>query len=384
MKKNLIYTTALSILFSGVFTSCRDDDNTVDNVDYNAQIEAKALSAEWNNYLEAATSELLDDCTELYDAWSKSDPSNAENTDFGNKIKTAGTSGNQAYTSQIDAIRTILDAGCATIAIEVGTQKIGGPNGLAGSGKRDQAVLEVESWYSWNSITDYSDNIISIRNTYFGNRIKDDWTTISANSISKFVASKNADLDTKVIDAIQKAHDAISSMPAPFRNNLTGSKVNEAISACAELEETIREIFPLLDQAGSYDFTATLATYVDDVVLPTYLELKNKATTLNNAAIKYNADPTQANLNAACEAWRAARVPWEQSEAILFGPAEALGLDPSMDSWPLDQAGIAPLLNDSKLKTVQNFINAIGSEEVRGFHTIELLLFKDGQNRKVN
>ena len=28
-------------------------------------------------------------------------------------------------------------------------------------------------------------------------------------------------------------------------------------------------------------------------------------------------------------------------------------------------------------------IGAIGSESVRGFHTIELLLFKDGQNRKV-
>ena len=74
------------------------------------------------------------------------------------------------------------------------------------------------------------------------------------------------------------------------------------------------------------------------------------------------------------------------SEAVLFGPAgeeEGLGLDPSLDSWPLDQEDIATMITDTKLSTVEDYIGAIGSESVRGFHTIELLLFKDGSNRTV-
>lgn len=40
-----------------------------------------------------------------------------------------------------------------------------------------------------------------------------------------------------------------------------------------------------------------------------------------------------------------AREPWEKSEAFLFGPVDAMGLDPNMDSWPLDQASIIQILN---------------------------------------
>ena len=41
------------------------------------------------------------------------------------------------------------------------------------------------------------------------------------------------------------------------------------------------------------------------------------------------------------------------------------------------------MITDTKLSTVEDYIGAIGSESVRGFHTIELLLFKDGSNRTV-
>ena len=36
--------------------------------------------------------------------------------------------------------------------------------------------------------------------------------------------------------------------------------------------------------------------------------------------------------------------PWETSEAFLFGPVADKGLDPNMDSWPLDQDGIVQIL----------------------------------------
>ncbi|MDE6332566.1 MAG: peptidase M75, partial [Muribaculaceae bacterium] len=89
-----------------------------------------------------------------------------------------------------------------------------------------------------------------------------------------------------------------------------------------------------------------------------------------------------------CNAWLEAREPWEKSEAFLFGPVDALGLDPNMDSWPLDQDNIVQILNSGNYDNLDwsdsdddDTIEAVQS--VRGFHTLEFLLFKDGQPRKV-
>ena len=248
-------------------------------------------------------------------------------------------------------------------------------------------MLQVESWYSWNSITDYSDNIISIKNGYAG-RIGAIGDAAHANSISAYVKSRNADLDARMTAAIDGAYNAIKSMQSPFRNNLTGTKVDAAIEACADLTElTEGELLGAFRDAGDYDFTSILTQYADQVVTPTYKDMKEKAWTLYKAMQALQAEnKSQAKVDAACAAWRAMRVPWEQSEAVLFGPAgeeTGLGFDPSMDSWPLDQEDIATIITNKNLSTVEQYIAAIGSESVRGFHTIELLLFKDGQNRKV-
>ena len=82
----------------------------------------------------------------------------------------------------------------------------------------------------------------------------------------------------------------------------------------------------------------------------------------------------------------ASRRPWETSEAFLFGPVDALQLDPNMDSWPLDQEGIE---NSLKSGNYDNEWNDGDSDEaieaaqaLRGFHTLEYLIFKDGKPRK--
>jgi predicted lipoprotein len=385
------------------FAACGDDDDNNNNgKTATEQLEELSMNTEWINYATATASELLDDCIQLWAAW------NGPNGVTGNDLeriggssffsrpgigsngyavilKTAGATGNTAFESQEFAIETILKDGFANIANEVGAAKIGEPNGFARSGDTESAVYAVESWYSWNSITDYSDNIISIKNGYCG-RIGAIGAAANAKSLSALVKSINPALDANVNAAINGAYNAIVGMAAPFRNNLTGTKVDAAMDACADLTDTIegRLLRTLID--GNYDYTEILQVYADEVVVPTYKDLKEKAWALYNAVEALRLDPAnQTKLNAACTAWRAARVPWEQSEAILFGPAseDMLGLDPSMDSWPLSQEDIAKILQNNNLKTVEQFIGAISSEDVRGFHTLELLLFKDGQNRKV-
>jgi hypothetical protein len=380
------------------FAACGNDDDN--NPTATGQLEDLSMNTEWINYATATASELLDDCLQLWAAWngptgvSGDDLTRIGGSGFFSKeevgsegyakiLKTAGDVGNTVFPSQYEAGRTILEDGFANIANEVGAAKIGDPNSLAKSGDTENAVLAVESWYSWNSITDYSDNIISIKNGYCGRRgnITAGATT---NSLSAFVRSRNAELDASVNNAINDAYYAIQGMVAPFRNNLTGDKVDAAMDACANLADiTGGELLSFIRDTPS-DYTEILRVYADEVVVPTYKDLKDKARALYNAVDALRQDPTnQAKLNAACEAWRAARIPWEQSEAILFGPADKLGLDPSMDSWPLSQEDIAGILQNKNLKSVEQFIGAISSEDVRGFHTLELLLFKDGKNRTV-
>ena len=99
-------------------------------------------------------------------------------------------------------------------------------------------------------------------------------------------------------------------------------------------------------------------------------------------------NPSNSAFETACNAWITAREPWEESEAFLFGPVDELGLDPNMDSWPLDQNAIVQILNSQKWGDLEwsegdDDAKVESAQNVRGFHTLEFLLFKDGKPRTV-
>jgi len=222
----------------------------------NGSSKTSALSAREVEYLVAVTEALRNDCVFLWASWNG--PSGIPARDqavitsagfdvgkgYVNEFRNAGTVNADIYISQDDAIDEIID-GCMTIAEEVGTQKIATPRDFAKQGDVERGRLEVESWYSFNSIDDYSNNIISIQNSYMGGI-----EGKRGASLSDFVKSRNSALDTKVRNAINKAYTAIyndatnshSGMLYPFRDNLTGTKVDAAIAACVELSETLSEI----------------------------------------------------------------------------------------------------------------------------------------------
>ena len=131
---------------------------------------------------------------------------------------------------------------------------------------------------------------------------------------------------------------------------------------------------------------AAVDAYVDNTVIPTYLSMKNRVTVLQTAVNTFLNNKTQANLDAAWDAWRAAREPWEESEAFLFGPAEYEGLDPSLDSWPLEMEEINAILKNQNWGDLEDGeANEDGEQSawgVRGFHTLEYLLFESGNPRQ--
>lgn len=127
------------------------------------------------------------------------------------------------------------------------------------------------------------------------------------------------------------------------------------------------------------EIDAAIATYVDDIVIPTYKDMLDKVTIFKTKVDAFVASGSQEDLNIACQAWRTAREPWEYSEAHLGGPADVLNLDPSMDSWPLDKEGINGIIKSGDFSKLEGYEDK--SMELRGFHTAEYMLFFDGQPR---
>lgn len=126
--------------------------------------------------------------------------------------------------------------------------------------------------------------------------------------------------------------------------------------------------------SGSSNLEATaINNYVDDVVIATYADLREKATALRVAVERLQTSKTQANLDAAKAAWIASRIPWEQSEAWLFGPVDSSGYDPALDTWPVNRTDLDAVLN-SRDSLTEEYISGL-DPELKGFHTVEYLLY---------
>lgn len=362
--------------------SCdKKNDNKKEDVVGAANIEYSSNNANsWHNYMNNVASLLKSDATILYESWANS---YNDGDAFASMFKTHKST----YTSALNCVEQILE-GCQDIASEVGTAKIGDPYDLYQSGKTTEALYAVESWYSWHSRDDYTNNIYSIRNSYYGSIDG----TPAENSLYNLISAKNADLHNEVVSAISDAVQAIQAIPQPFRNNINSTESSKAMDACAELDVVLAELESYIQNESSINSDEVLdpivTNYVDAVVLPTYGDLQQKATALQTAITALNNDRTSVNFNKACNAWLEAREPWEMSEAFLFGPVDDLGLDPNMDSWPLDQEAIVKILESGNFNEMNwndgDSDEAIeAAQSVRGFHTLEFLLFKDGLPRTV-
>lgn len=387
MKKKFFWALALSV-GALTFSACSKEDknepltpnqnqgqgnNNQQEDSFNVEYSSKN-AASWCNYLVQVATLLEADATQLYNSWE---------TSF---------EGGQAYKDYFkgmdskEALEQILE-GCCDIAGEVGDAKIGDPYNLYVQGKTTQALYAVESWYSWHSRDDYKNNIVSVRNSYYGSRSG----KVDNLSLSALIRGVNPDLDDEVKEAIQLAYNTIDAIPQPFRNNINSQEAQAAMQACTQLNEVLTKAGSFLDQTPLDEqvMAAVVKQYVDGVVMPTYAELKQNNQALATAVKAFAANPSNALFEKACEAWLTARMPWETSEAFLFGPVDELGLDPNMDSWPLDQDAIVNILNSGSYDNLNwsdgdNDDAIEAAQSVRGFHTLEFLLFKDGKARTIH
>ncbi len=128
-------------------------------------------------------------------------------------------------------------------------------------------------------------------------------------------------------------------------------------------------------------YTDEIANTVDGVIFKTYEELDSKAGSLESNLNALSYVTTAEQLENARQAWRDARIPWEQSEGFLFGPVDSKGIDPSIDSWPVNVEDLNAVLN-SKDSLTKEYVDLLEGT-LKGFHTIEWILFGESGDKKV-
>ena len=122
-----------------------------------------------------------------------------------------------------------------------------------------------------------------------------------------------------------------------------------------------------------------IQNYGSNVIYNTYRDLADRAEKLSAAITKLRFETTDANLAVAQHEWRNTRRPWEQSEAFLFGPVDTEGLDPAMDSWPVNATDLQAVIDGDTVLTTES-VGAF-ADDLKGFHVIEFLLFGEGNSK---
>ena len=401
MKKN-VFLVALLAMGLTTFTACDEENNekTIPEgiADVNFEEDQTAVTdanlTNWVQYSVQVANLLTKDASDLKNAWT--DSYNGGDA-YSEQFKNPGTG--KTFASYSNCVQQIIE-GCADIANEVGTAKIGEPRDLWEKGSYKDAVYAVESWYSFHSIDDYTNNILSIRNAVYGTRNGEQ----AVQSVASYLKANNVSLYNSLVTKINTAVNAIQGIKSPLRSFLGSNTVLAAQDACSALEKVLtNDLKPVMMAASEEDLKPIIISYTDNVVLPTYADLLADNTALNtairtlaNTAGEYQAGTkTVADVNLAFKAaaalWITAREPWETSEAFLFGPVADKGLDPNMDSWPLDVDALKNTLASGKFDNLtwegefdEDDETIAAVQNVRGFHTLEFLLFYNGKPRTLS
>lgn len=180
------------------------------------------LQCSWNENAAKARFDLLEELGKTYVT--------DKGTSYGINLRNAGDPAKSTYATIKLAVSSVLtgDNSSGGIADEVGNVKINNPY----SGKD---VNYIESPYSYNSLTDFTNNIHSIENIWYGGVAGNRSEYSFSNYFKKYDPATGARVETAIMNAIAK----IKAIPSPFVKNFKSAKCADAIKACQEVSDAL-------------------------------------------------------------------------------------------------------------------------------------------------
>ena len=184
------------------------------------------FSARDLEYTAAVAAEMATISEALYQDWISGEQP------YGDLLSTAGQDENTVYTSRGSAAEEIV-RGMIGILDEVSNGKIADPYV-----EQDQTL--VESQFSFNSLTDFADNVRSVQNLYTGDNPE---AGTSGLGLSTYVASIDSELDTRIAAEIADSIAAIEAIEGPFRDAILDPASADAIeNAQAKIWVTMESV----------------------------------------------------------------------------------------------------------------------------------------------
>ncbi|RYV01309.1 iron-regulated protein A precursor [Shewanella sp. OPT22] len=184
---------------------------------------------------------------DLENAWKVEFDAGNSTSPYADRLKNPGDNSN--YSSQVAVIEELI-LGMIGIVDEVGNGKIAEPFGTDAS---NADTSKVESQYSWNSLTDFSNNIKGVKNVWEGE--------FSGNAdeqgIVNFVAAADSAVAIRVSREIDTAITAILDIEGgigmPFRQAITDAdgrqRIQTAIDALTTLQSSLEnDVQPLKEK----------------------------------------------------------------------------------------------------------------------------------------
>ncbi len=187
---------------------------------------ATEITAREIEYMQAVLGEMTQVAGDLELSWTTGVMGQAPYRDV---IATAGEAGNTAYPSLHAAAQQILD-GMIGICDEVANGKIADPYDA-----HDPDL--VESQFSFNSLLDFTDNLVGVRNVWTGGA---EAAGTSGRGLADWVAEREPDLAARVDVEIQAGIDALALIPSPFRDSISDPEAYDEIEAAQTAIQTLQ------------------------------------------------------------------------------------------------------------------------------------------------
>lgn len=228
------------LLWSDSDSSNDVDDPNAGQDSLDTVVTALANNPDRAEYLKQATIDLRQQSDILRDAWTP------DSDNFGSQLKTAGAEGNTTFASQSACVEQLIVA-MITIADEVGAGKISDPFS-------QEDPLIVESKHSFNSRTDFKNNIRGIKHIYLGDFPFQSNGGEDGVGVTDVVQLIEPSIDEDIRSQIDFAIYQIDLIDQPFRDSITGddpqrTEIQNAIDAVTDLRIKLEQnVRPLLDE----------------------------------------------------------------------------------------------------------------------------------------